>query len=105
MIHAVTVYFDLDPKFGLIAMKHLAFLGAESYLGCILMHGRQEHSLELRGALAPRTSPRLEVALLVAWLRGQQPESECLSQLCLQSTWIRGTAGDHEVSEDRARKF
>ena len=37
--------------------------------------------------LAPGTSLRLEVALLAACLRGQQPESESLSQPCLQSTW------------------
>ena len=35
--------------------------------------------------LAPGTSLRLEVTLLAACLRGQRPESESLSWLCLPS--------------------
>ena len=34
-------------------------------------------------------SLRLEVTLLAACLRGQLPESESLSQLCLLSLWIK----------------
>ena len=48
----------------------------------------QEHIWEQGRALAPGTSLRLEVTLLAACLRGQRPESESLSQLCLPSTWI-----------------
>ena len=57
------------------------------HLDCLFMHCRQEHSWELGGALAPRTSLRLEVALLAACLRGQRLESESVSQLCLWSIW------------------
>ena len=38
--------------------------------------------------LAPGTSLRLEITLLAACLRGQWPESESLSWLCLLSIWI-----------------
>ena len=30
MIYAVTVYYDLDPKLGLVVRKHLASIGMES---------------------------------------------------------------------------
>ena len=40
------------------------------------------------GTLAPETPLRLEVTLLAACLRGQWPESESLSWLCLLSIWI-----------------
>ena len=43
----------------------------------------QEHVWEQGGALAPGTSLKLEVTLLTARLRGQRPESESLSWLCL----------------------
>ena len=42
-----------------------------------------EHVWEQGGALAPGTSLRLEVMLLAACRRGQHPESESLSLLCL----------------------
>ena len=48
----------------------------------------QEHIWEQGGALAPGTSLRLEVPLLTACLRGQRPESESLSWLCLLTMWI-----------------
>ena len=57
------------------------------HLGCLFTHGRQARVWELGGALAPRTSLRLEVALLAACLRGQRLESESVSQLCLWSIW------------------
>ena len=41
--------------------------------------------LGMRGNLAPGTHLRLEVTLLAACLRGQRPESESLSGLCLRS--------------------
>ena len=40
------------------------------------------------GTLAPGTSLRLEVTSLAACLRGQRPENESLSWLCLLSIWI-----------------
>ena len=43
----------------------------------------QEHVWEQGRALVPGTSLKLEVTLLTACLRGQQPESESLSWLCL----------------------
>ena len=43
-------------------------------------------SMEQGGTLAPGTSLRLVV--LAACLRGQKPESESLSRLCLLSIWI-----------------
>ena len=44
-------------------------------------------SMEQGGTLAPGTSLRLVV--LAACLRGQKPESESLSRLCLLSMWIK----------------
>ena len=44
--------------------------------------------MERGGTLAPGTSLRLEVTSLAACLRGQRPESESLSWLCLLSIWI-----------------
>ena len=41
--------------------------------------------MERGGTLAPGTSLRLEVTSLAACLRGQRPESESLSWLCLLS--------------------
>ena len=55
--------------------KCLALLGAESYKS---MFGEE----------APGMSLSLEVPPLAACLRGQQPESESLSWLCLSSKWI-----------------
>ena len=49
----------------------------------------QEHVWEQGRALAPGTSLKLEVTLLTACLRGQQPESESLSGLCLRSMGIK----------------
>ena len=46
----------------------------------------QEHVWERGRTLAPGTSLRLEV--LATCLRGQRPESESLSGLCLLSMWI-----------------
>ena len=40
------------------------------------------------GTLAPGTSLRLEVTSVAACLRGQRPENESLSWLCLLSIWI-----------------
>ena len=40
------------------------------------------------GTLAPGTSLRLDVTSLAACLRGQRPENESLSWLCLLSIWI-----------------
>ena len=48
----------------------------------------QKHIWELGRTLAPGTSLSLEVILLAACLRGQWPESESLSWLCLWSKWI-----------------
>ena len=53
----------------------------------------QEHVQEQGGSLAPGTSLRLQVTLLVACLRGQGPESESLSRLCLLSMWIEALLG------------
>ena len=39
------------------------------------------------GSLAPETSLRLKITLLAAFFRGQRPESESLSWLCLLSMW------------------
>ena len=47
-----------------------------------------EACVEWGGSLALGVSLRLEVTLLAACLRGQRPESESLSWLCLLSTWI-----------------
>ena len=47
----------------------------------------QEHVWKWGRALAPGTSLRLEVTLLAACLRGQRPENESLSRLCLLSMW------------------
>ena len=44
--------------------------------------------MERGGSLAPEMFLRLEVTLLAACLRGQWPESESLSWLCLLSIWI-----------------
>ena len=49
----------------------------------------QEHFWERGGALAPGTSLWVEVTLLAACLKGQWPESETFSQLCLRSMWIK----------------
>ena len=49
----------------------------------------REHVWEWGGVLVPGTSLRLEVTLLAACLRGQRPESESLSWLCLRSMWIK----------------
>lgn len=79
-------------------------LSRNRYLGCVLSVLQTGAQLGASGALAPGTSPRLEVALLAACFRGQQPESEFLLQLC--PVYLeRGTAGNHEVSEVTARKF
>ena len=59
--------------------KRLALLGAKL----------QEQAWEWGRALAPGTSLRLEVTLLAACLRGQQPESDSLSWLCLRYMWIK----------------
>ena len=48
----------------------------------------QELVWEQGGALSPGTYLRLEVTLLAAYLKGQWPESESLSWLCLWSMWI-----------------
>ena len=48
----------------------------------------QKHVWELGRTPAPGTSLSLEVILLAACLRGQWPESESLSRLCLLSVWI-----------------
>ena len=48
----------------------------------------QKHIWEVGRTLAPGTSLSLEVILLAACLRGQWPESESLSWLCLWSVWI-----------------
>ena len=48
----------------------------------------QKHVWEWGRALVPERSLKLEVTLLAACLRAQQPESESLSQLCLLSRWI-----------------
>ena len=48
----------------------------------------QQHIWEWGGALTPGTSLRLEVTLLATCLKGQGPESESSSWLCLWSTWI-----------------
>ena len=45
--------------------------------------------LGMRGNLAPGTHLRLEVTLLAACLRGQRPESESLSGLCLRSMGMK----------------
>ena len=64
----------------------------------------QEHVWERAGALTPGMSLRLEVILLPACLRGQRPENESLSWLCLLSIQIEAllvvTAGDRKVFED-----
>ena len=49
----------------------------------------QEHVWEWGGALAPGTSLRLEVHVLAACFKGQQPKSESLSWLCFWSVWIQ----------------
>ena len=66
----------------------------------LFMHGRQVHVPKLGGALAPRMSLRLEVALLAACLRGQRPESESLSQLCLWSIWTNSQVGNPRIWSD-----
>ena len=49
-------------------------------------------------------SLRLEVPLLAACLRGQQPES--VSVVAVPSVYMdRSTAGDHEVFEDTGREL
>ena len=48
----------------------------------------QEQIWEQDRTLTPGMSLRLEVTLLAACLRGQRPESESLSWLCLLSIWI-----------------
>ena len=63
-----------------------------------------EAHMEQGGTLAPGMSLRLEVILLPACLRGQRPENESLSWLCLLSIQIEAllvvTAGDRKVFED-----
>ena len=44
--------------------------------------------MERGGTLAPGMTLRLEVTSLAACLRGQRPESESLSWLCLLSMWM-----------------
>ena len=44
--------------------------------------------MERGGTLAPGMTIRLEVTSLAACLRGQRPESESLSRLCLLSVWV-----------------
>ena len=44
--------------------------------------------MEQGGTLASGMSLKLEVTLLPACLRGQRPENESLSWLCLLSIWI-----------------
>ena len=72
--------------------KHLALLRAESY--CMeepsLARSRKlpKHVWQQGRTLAPGMSLRLEGTLLAACLRGQWPESESLSWLCLGSIWI-----------------
>ena len=88
MIHAVTMDFYLDPMYG-----SLALLRAEL----------QEHVWEQGEALAPRTSLRLEVTLLAACLRGQRPESESSSRLCLPSIWIEALLMTMRFSRTQVR--
>ena len=59
--------------------------------------------MERGGTLAPGMTIRLEVTSLAACLRGQRPESESSSRLCLPSIWIEALLMTMRFSRTQVR--